>query len=59
MDPQSSAAATVVPRETVTLIDNSTDKRVELPLLDGTLGPKVIDIRKLYSLTGLFTYDPG
>ena len=59
MDPQSSAAATVVPRETVTLIDNSTDKRVELPLLNGTLGPKVIDIRKLYSLTGLFTYDPG
>ena len=59
MDPQSSAAATVVPQETVTLIDNSTDKRVELPLLDGTLGPKVIDIRKLYSLTGLFTYDPG
>ena len=59
MDPQSSAAATVVPRETVTLIDNSTDKRVDLPLLDGTLGPKVIDIRKLYSLTGLFTYDPG
>jgi len=59
MDPQSSAAATVVPQETVTLIDNSTDKRVELPLLNGTLGPKVIDIRKLYSLTGLFTYDPG
>ena len=59
MDPQSSAATTVVPRETVTLIDNSTDKRVELPLLNGTLGPKVIDIRKLYSLTGLFTYDPG
>jgi citrate synthase len=59
MDPQSSAAATVVPQETVTLIDNSTDKRVDLPLLNGTLGPKVIDIRKLYSLTGLFTYDPG
>ncbi len=59
MDPQSSAAATVVPQETATLIDNSTDKRVDLPLLSGTLGPKVIDIRKLYSLTGLFTYDPG
>ncbi len=59
MDPQSSAAATVVPQETVTLIDNSTGKRVDLPLLNGTLGPKVIDIRKLYSLTGLFTYDPG
>src|SRR5947209_19507200 len=28
-------------------------------LLDGTVGPEVIDIRKLYGETGLFTYDPG
>ena len=28
-------------------------------LLEGTVGPEVIDIRKLYSETGLFTYDPG
>lgn len=46
-------------RETVTLIDNSTGKRVDLPLMSGTVGPKVIDIRKLYSETGYFTYDPG
>jgi len=32
---------------------------VELPLLDGTVGPRVIDIRKLYASTGYFTYDPG
>jgi citrate synthase len=28
-------------------------------ILDGTVGPQVIDIRKLYADTGLFTYDPG
>src|SRR5438045_1242134 len=28
-------------------------------LLEGSVGPEVIDIRKLYSETGLFTYDPG
>ena len=28
-------------------------------LLDGTVAPEVIDIRKLYGETGMFTYDPG
>ncbi len=32
---------------------------VEFPLLKGTVGPDVIDIRKLYGSTGKFTYDPG
>ncbi|GBD45066.1 Citrate synthase [bacterium HR40] len=32
---------------------------VELPILEGTLGPKVVDIRRLYAATGMFTYDPG
>jgi citrate synthase len=32
---------------------------LDLPLLEGTLGPAVIDIRKLYAETGHFTYDPG
>ena len=31
----------------------------EFPVLKGTLGPDVIDIRKLYGQTGMFTYDPG
>ena len=31
----------------------------ELPLLTGTMGPSVIDIRSLYAKTGHFTYDPG
>jgi citrate synthase len=30
-----------------------------LPLYKGTVGPDVIDIRKLYAQTGKFTYDPG
>jgi len=32
---------------------------VEFPMYDGSVGPQVIDIRKLYGQTGLFTYDPG
>ena len=46
-------------KETVTLIDNATGRKAEFPLLKGTLGPKVIDIRRLYAETGYFTYDPG
>ena len=32
---------------------------MELPLYKGSIGPDVIDIRKLYGQTGKFTYDPG
>ncbi len=32
---------------------------VELPVYQGNIGPDVIDIRKLYGQTGMFTYDPG
>ena len=35
------------------------DKTVELPVLAGSTGPDVIDIRKLYGATDAFTYDPG
>jgi len=35
------------------------NKRVELPVLSGTEGPNVVDIRKLYTDADLFTYDPG
>jgi citrate synthase len=31
----------------------------EFPLLSGTMGPDVVDIRTLYSTAGVFTYDPG
>ncbi|PJI38023.1 citrate synthase [Ferrovibrio sp.] len=43
----------------VTLTDPNTGKTVTLPMLDGSVGPSVIDIRKLYAETGHFTYDPG
>ena len=29
------------------------------PIYDGTIGPAVMDIGKLYAQTGMFTYDPG
>jgi citrate synthase len=32
---------------------------LELPIYKGTIGPDVIDIRKLYGATGKSTYDPG
>ena len=34
-------------------------KSYELPVLSPTVGPDVIDIRKLYGQAGVFTYDPG
>ncbi len=35
------------------------DKTYEFPIFSGTMGPDVIDMRQLYSKTGLFTFDPG
>jgi citrate synthase len=32
---------------------------VDIPVYNGSIGPDVMDIRKLYGQTGLFTYDPG
>ena len=32
---------------------------VTYPVLAGSVGPDVVDIRKLYADTGMFTYDPG
>ena len=29
------------------------------PVRQGSVGPDVVDIRKLYAETGAFTYDPG
>ncbi|MBC7165797.1 citrate synthase [Phenylobacterium sp.] len=34
-------------------------KTVELPVLKGTAGPDVVDVRKLYAEADVFTYDPG
>ena len=35
------------------------DKEVNFPVMEGTLGPDVIDIRSLLKDTGAFTFDPG
>jgi citrate synthase len=45
--------------KSVTVSDPASGKNFDLPVLEGTLGPSVIDIRKLYTEHGFFTYDPG
>ena len=42
-----------------TLSFSNGQSSVEMPVYKGTIGPDVIDIRKLYGQTGMFTYDPG
>ncbi len=42
-----------------TLRNNQTGDEITLPMLSGTAGPDVVDIRKLYRDAGIFTYDPG
>jgi citrate synthase len=34
-------------------------KDIAMPVMSGSVGPDVIDIRKLYAQSGMFTYDPG
>ena len=41
------------------LTDNATGQTIELPVIMGSLGPSVIDVRALYGGMGNFTYDPG
>src|SRR5262245_62098413 len=43
----------------VAVKDSRTGQTWDLPVLKGTLGPDVMDVRKLYTEHGLFTYDPG
>ena len=45
--------------DTVTVTDNSAGRQIELPIMDGSVGPRVVDVRPLYGEFGLFTYDPG
>ena len=46
-------------KRSVTVTLDGTNKSSQLPLIDGTIGPAVVDIRKLYGDLGIFTYDPG
>jgi citrate synthase len=43
-------------KATLTLPDGKT---LEFPVMSGTIGPDVVDIRTLYGKSGMFTYDPG
>jgi citrate synthase len=43
----------------VTVKDSASGQTYDLPVMDGTLGPRVIDVRKLYGEHDVFTYDPG
>ncbi|MEC8026638.1 MAG: citrate (Si)-synthase, partial [Pseudomonadota bacterium] len=42
-----------------TLTDNQSGQSFDLPVIDGSVGPSVLDVRRLYGETGHFTYDPG
>ncbi len=48
-----------VTNQSMTLTDNQTGASYELPVLGGSIGPKVVDVRSLYAQSGHFTYDPG
>ncbi|WP_264730238.1 citrate synthase [Wolbachia endosymbiont (group B) of Episyrphus balteatus] len=41
------------------LLELSNGSKIDLPVLNGTVGPGVLNIKDLYKKTGLFTYDPG
>jgi citrate synthase len=56
---QDTSAAARAANASVSFIDNTSGNEASFPLIGGTDGPKVIDIRKLYAETGYFTYDPG
>ena len=46
-------------KETVTITDNRTGKSIECPIIQGTLGPAVIDCQALAKELGMFTFDPA
>ncbi len=46
-------------KSTATLTDNETGKSYEMPIIHGTIGPRLVDVRKFYGDAGMFTYDPG
>jgi citrate synthase len=58
-----SATATLTPATlksgSVTITLDGSNRSTTLPLLNGSIGPSVFDIRKLYDQLGVFTFDPG
>jgi citrate synthase len=56
---ETAKATATPPQETFTMTDDSSGKKYTLPVLEGTVGPHVVDVRKFYDETGLFTFDPS
>ena len=54
-----SGSAKNTPVDTFTLTDNASGKSWQLPARTGTMGNRLIDIKRLYGDTGILTYDPG
>ena len=54
-----SITAKSAPVDTFTLTDNASGKSWQLPARTGTMGNRLIDIKRLYGDTGILTYDPG
>jgi len=48
-----------VARKPVDLTDPATGKTIQLPVIEGSVGPATLDIGNLYRETGYFTYDQG
>ena len=46
-------------KKTATLTFSDGSPSVEFPIYEGSVGPDVVDIRKMYGQTGKFTFDPG
>ena len=46
-------------KDTITVTNNRTGASYEFPILDGTVGPSVVDISTFYKDTGMFTFDRG
>ena len=46
-------------KDTITVTNNRTGDSFDFPILDGTVGPSVVDISTFYQDTGMFTFDRG
>ncbi|MGQ0697199.1 MAG: citrate synthase [Panacagrimonas sp.] len=44
---------------TYSLVNNATGEKIDLPGVQGTLGPVGLDVGKVYDKLDVFTYDPG
>jgi citrate synthase len=44
---------------TITITNNQTGESFEFPILEGTVGPSVVDISSFYKQFKMFTYDEG